>query len=232
MFGEIHRHYEEIDSTNRVALDWNDAPHGALVSADSQTNGRGRLGRKWESPSAKGLYFSVITRPKIENRAIMALVAALALAKSLESSTNLNFKIKWPNDLLCRGQKIGGLLCESRDERTIVGIGLNLTHQLEDLPTRPLFPASSLLLLGGQQFSGDWLLPAILQTLEGQFERLENGDWPRLKTELEARLWGVGEIVRVGEKMGILRGLDNGGHLQIHTSNGLESVVAGDVSWV
>ena len=232
MFGEISRHFAEIDSTNRVALDWDDAPHGAVVSADAQTHGRGRLGRNWSSPRGKGLYFSLIVRPKTENRALIALVAALALAKSLEKQTELSLKIKWPNDLLCRGQKVGGLLCESRDERTIVGIGLNLTHELEDLPARPLFPASSLLLMRGQHFARDEVLPALLQTLENHFERLENGDWPLLKAELEAKLWGVGEIVKINEKIGILRGIDESGHLRIHTSNGLETVVAGDVSWI
>ena len=166
MFGQPRKHFAEIDSTNRVALDWADAPHGALVVADSQTAGRGRLGRSWQSPAGKGLYFSLILRSDEPAPARFALLAGLAVAAAIESVCDLPIGCKWPNDILCDSKKIGGILCETRDERLIIGVGLSVTHGREDLPDRPIFPASSLLLESGKSFQIEPLLDAILSSLE------------------------------------------------------------------
>ena len=224
MFGTPHQHFDEIDSTNRAALDWREAPHGALVSADSQTRGRGRLNREWSSPRGRGLYASLVLRDI--DAAALSLRIGLGVALALERVSGLSIQIKWPNDLICRGQKIGGILCEASGERTVAGIGLNLTHRENELPSRPIFPASSLRLLGVRDLAVDDLLPPLLEELQ---RALKNSNW---REDVEKRLFGRGEIVRCGEILGMLRGVDESGALQIQTSQKLETVVAGDVNFL
>jgi BirA family biotin operon repressor/biotin-[acetyl-CoA-carboxylase] ligase len=224
MFGFPHQHFDETDSTNRIALEWADAPHGAIVTANAQSRGRGRLGREWNSPPNRGLYLSLVLRD-VDAQAL-SLRVGLGVALAVEEVTKLAIQIKWPNDLVCRDHKIGGILCDANGEKTVVGIGLNLTHRENELPERPVFPASSLRLLGARELEPDEVLPPLLESLQ---RALENSNW---REDVEARLFGRGEIVRAGEVLGMLRGVDESGALQIQTSQKLENIVAGDVSFL
>lgn len=226
MLGQPRQHFAETDSTNRVALDWIDAPGGALVWADAQTLGRGRLGRSWQSPRGKGLYFSLVLRPDEPNPARLALLAGLGVAAAVESACEVPIACKWPNDILCNGQKIGGILCETRDQRVVVGVGLNVTHQKEDLPPRPIFPASSLLLESGKTFQIEPLLEAILGALETTFALT---DW---RAAYENRMWGRGEVARADGKMGVVQGIEADGRLRLQTADGPKLIVAGELEWI
>ena len=226
MLGQPRQHFAQTDSTNRVALDWLDAPHGALVSADAQTAGRGRLGRSWHSPSGKGLYFSLVLRPDEPAPARMALLAGLGAARAIESVCPARIECKWPNDLLCNARKIGGILCEARADRLVVGIGLNLTHEREDLPTRPIFPASSLLLETGDSPDAETLLAAILPSLETTFEQT---DW---RADYESRMWGIGEIARAQNTLGVVQGIETDGRLRLRTADGPKLIGAGELEWI
>ena len=221
--GHPRRHFAAIDSTNRAALDWADAPAGALVWADAQSAGRGRLGRSWSSPAGLGLYGSLILRT---DAPALALKAGLALARAVEEVAGLPAQCKWPNDVLCRGHKIGGILCEARDQRIVVGIGLNVNQQTEDLPDRPIFPASSLLLETGRAFEVEPLLDPILAALETV---LDDENW---RATYENRLCGRGEIARVGGTIGVVLGVDGDGSLRLQTADGPRTIVAGDVEFV
>lgn len=224
--GQPRQHFALVDSTNRVALDWADAPHGALVWADAQSAGRGRLGRHWQSPAGKGLYFSLILRPDEPNPARFALLAGLGASAAVENVCAVPLQCKWPNDILCHGQKIGGILCEARDERLVVGIGLNVTHTREDLPERPIFPASSLLLESGKSFPIPNLLDAILSSLETTFEQT---DW---RTDYEKRMWGKNEVARANGILGVVDGIESDGRLRLKTADGPKFVVAGELEWI
>jgi BirA family transcriptional regulator, biotin operon repressor / biotin---[acetyl-CoA-carboxylase] ligase len=226
MFGQPHQHFAEIDSTNRVALEWEDAPHGAIVTADAQSAGRGRLGRVWNSPAGKGLYLSLVLRQNVPQNP--SLLSVLGVAEAVEALTALKVQTKWPNDVLCRGFKIGGILCEVRGDRTVVGIGLNLNHESDDLPPRPLFPASSLLLLAGRRWQVENVLPILLAHLEDVF----SSDWETQRARYEARLYGQGELARVGSLLGLVAGVDDEGRLLLQTSDGKQPVLAGDVEFV
>ena len=226
MLGQPRQYFAEIDSTNRVALDWADAPNGALVVADAQTAGRGRLGRSWQSPAGKGLYFSLILRPNEPNPARFALLAGLGVARGIEGVIDAPIQCKWPNDILCNSKKIGGILCETREERLIVGVGLNVTHAREDLPERPIFPASSLLLETGNSFSIPTLLGAILSSLETTFEQT---DW---RVAYENRMWGRGEVARSNGILGVVDGIESDGQLRLKTADGPKLVVAGELEYI
>ena len=112
--GRPRQHFAQTDSTNRVALDWADAPHGALVWADAQSAGRGRLGRSWSSPAGKGLYFSLVLRPTEPNPARYSLLAGLGAARAIERVCDLPIACKWPNDLLCHLAKKSAASCAKR----------------------------------------------------------------------------------------------------------------------
>jgi len=254
MFGEPLIVLDSVDSTNRYALDWAGAPHGAAVVAQAQTGGRGRLGRSWSSPPGRGLYLSVVLRNLPDSLvARLSLVIALATARAARALSGLPVGTKWPNDIVApdgSGQyrKIGGILCEARAEpetiqgggspgrKVVAGIGLNLTHRAEELPERPVFPASSLYLLGGREYSALEALPVVLAQLEAAIEAHQAGDWPRLRAEFSAMCAGLGEVgsVRLIDTTvyGLLKEIDDGGALILTTADGPRRLLAGDVSLI
>ena len=211
--------------------------------ADAQTGGRGRRGRAWTSPPGKGLYLSLILRPSIEPSQVphLTILAALAAAQGIESECGVTVKTKWPNDILMNRHKIGGILTEADFasgivKSVIVGIGLNINQTVDELPLRPIFPASSLLLETGRE----WPLPRITEVWIAEFSALyhhyERGGWPRLRDEFQRRCLGLGEPVTVttetGKYYGLAARLDEDGILIVQTSNGPRRVIAGDVSFV
>lgn len=147
------KYFESIGSTNDEALAWaaNEAMDLSLVIADEQTAGRGRLNRKWFTPKGTALAFSIILNPTAAEKPHLSRIvglAALALAKALQMR-GLPTQIKWPNDVLIRGRKVGGILTESvwsgEDvECVVIGIGVNV--QKGSVPPSGLlqFPATSL----------------------------------------------------------------------------------------
>jgi BirA family transcriptional regulator, biotin operon repressor / biotin---[acetyl-CoA-carboxylase] ligase len=127
--GRVHEHHDTIGSTNARAAAWAEqgAPHGALVTAEAQTAGRGRRGRSWVSPPGQ-LYASVVVRPPAATE-ISALGLAVGVALR-EGLPECGVGLKWPNDLWLVGRKLGGILCEARWHGTsteaVVGFGINL----------------------------------------------------------------------------------------------------------
>ncbi len=140
-FGRPYFYYEEISSTNDkvMALASEGFPEGTLVIAESQTKGRGRLGRNWISLPKKGLYFSFLLRPPVEARLIpqLTLISALTMIESLEALYGVDARLKWPNDIVINGKKLAGILAEAQVEPqrvkfVVIGIGLNVFYQPED----------------------------------------------------------------------------------------------------
>ena len=110
-------------------------PEGALVVADHQTAGRGRLGRSWDAPAGTALLFSLLLKPPPERDVPqLSLVAGIAVADTLERTLGLSVQIKWPNDVMLRRRKIAGCLAEARDEAVVLGIGVNVNQTSEQLP--------------------------------------------------------------------------------------------------
>ncbi len=141
------------DSTNLRAalLAESGAPHGTVLCADSQTGGRGRLGRTWESPPGLNLYVSLLVRPGIDPREAprLTLVAAVALAEAVEEAAGIPAALKWPNDLYLGGKKAAGILAEmsadpDRVRHVVVGIGVNVNAGSEDFPAYLRARATSL----------------------------------------------------------------------------------------
>ena len=172
---------DAIDSTNRFlkALSAQESCENfTVVSTESQTEGKGQRGSGWTSEAGKNLAFSVLYNKKIEeitNLFTLNIIVALSVVESLKTVCNLNFAIKWPNDILAENKKIAGILIENTFKnqnkvQSIIGIGLNVNQsQFENLPQ-----ASSLFLLENQLFDREALLISIVNRLEFNLKQLKN----------------------------------------------------------
>jgi BirA family biotin operon repressor/biotin-[acetyl-CoA-carboxylase] ligase len=236
--------FQETTSTNDVVekLARDGVKEGVVVFAESQSRGRGRLGRKWVSPAHKGLWFSVLLRPQLRpaEATQLTVAAATALARAVQSQTGLAPDIKWPNDLLVNGRKIAGILTEMSAEvdcvnYLIIGMGVDVNQNASDFPPDVRKLASSLKLETGQPVPRAELAAAILQELDRDYTRICAGGFPELADEWESRCTTIGQhvTVLVGERrvQGRAESLDDAGALLVRTQHGrIERILGGDVT--
>lgn len=171
-FGRDYRYVESAPSTQLLLSP--DAPEGAVVVAGEQTAGRGRLGRRWLAPAGTSLLCSVQLRPRVDPRRLPELtgVAAHGTAEAIEDVTGLAPEIKEPNDLLIAGRKVAGVLAEAREDRVVLGIGINVNIPEGRLPTDE---ATSLLIETGRELDRSDLLVELLDRLERRYDDWLNG---------------------------------------------------------
>ena len=214
---------------------------GVVIFAESQTKGRGRLGRPWVSPPGKGLWFSVLLRPKLRVQAAtqLTVATATALARAIHLQTGLQPAIKWPNDLLIGGKKIAGILTEINGEvdcvsYAILGIGVDVNVGADEFPTELCKTATSLKIEAGHDVNRADLAVAILRELDTAYARLCRGEFPAIAEEWRAACKTIGEEVSIciGDRQvhGRAETLDSDGALLVRTQQGhLERVIGGDV---
>ena len=184
LLGRLLHILDETASTNTVAmrLGHDGAPHGAIVLAERQTAGRGRLGRSWHSPGGVNLYASILLRlPPREQRLArwlswIPLITGVAAVHGLLRVSPLRASLKWPNDLLVGSRKLGGILSEShlaqRNAFVVVGLGVNVNLAAQDLPGELRDVATSVYIETGMRLHRASLLCALLDELEPRYERL------------------------------------------------------------
>lgn len=233
--------YDAIDSTNRRASEWARAGalDGAVVLAERQTAGKGRLGRRWFAPGGSSLLMSIVLRPDIQplQAQRMTMICSLGAAQAIEQLTGLIAALKWPNDLLLSGKKLGGVLTElgvsgGRLTHVIVGMGLNINLALEQLP-EVMSPPTSLLAELGRPVDRQVLLLSILSCVDGLYDRFLSG-WSPHEAWRE-RLDTIGREVSVGDADGVVTGVaedvDADGALLVRSSDGVvRRMLAGDVT--
>lgn len=166
--------FDCVDSTNllckRQAMDG--AADGFAAIADRQTAGRGRLGRSFQSPGGLGLYLSILWRPGCDAAALLPLPAlgAVAAKRAVERTCGLRCAVKWPNDLVIGGKKVGGILTESvvlgADMAVVLGIGINVSHTPSDFEGEVRDMAASLQMVAGKPVSRAALAAALLEELD------------------------------------------------------------------
>ena len=229
----------ETSSTNDVARDQGrrGEPAGFVVAASRQTAGRGRQGRAWESPPGRGLYVSILLRPELRaaETSRLPILASVAAVDAVEAVTGTRPQIKWPNDLLLRGRKLGGLLIETemagaRVAFAVLGIGINVRHAEGDFSPEVRALATSLYLATGQLHRRADVLVALLQALERRLER----PFDEAREAWTASSLTLGQRVELntgrGRKLGQAMGLDDSGALLLRADSGeIEAISAGDM---
>ncbi|HEY1422746.1 MAG TPA: biotin--[acetyl-CoA-carboxylase] ligase [Candidatus Acidoferrum sp.] len=243
MFAKKIHHFFRTDSTNRVAMDlaYAGEPEGTVVLAEEQTAGRGRAGRTWHSERASGIYVTLLLRPRISpvQAPLLTMMAGLSAHAAIQSQTGLQPDVKWPNDLMLNGKKLGGILTEMHAEPTlvrfvIVGIGLNVNQ--EKFPAELSGTATSLRAETGKVQSRLELLARLLREFETDYNRfLREGSRSITERFTQVSSYARGKKVRVSNGhesyAGVTAGLLPEGLLQVLRDDGaLVTVFAGDVA--
>jgi BirA family transcriptional regulator, biotin operon repressor / biotin---[acetyl-CoA-carboxylase] ligase len=244
VIGRDIRVFQETTSTNDVVekLARDKVKEGVVVFAESQTKGRGRLGRTWISPSHKGLWFSVLLRPELrpQEATQLTVASATALRRAIEANTGVRAKIKWPNDILIGGKKVAGILTEltaelDRVKHIILGIGVDVNLNATEFPPDLRKIATSLKIEFGKAISRAGLAVAILRELDHDYARVCAGKFEAIADEWEEHSGTIGQpvTIQVGERRihGRAESLDDDGALLLRTEHGrLERVTGGDVT--
>jgi len=243
LFGRRIYHFFKTDSTNRVAMELGHAgeAEGAVVLAEEQTKGRGRMGRSWQSERAAGIYVTLLLRPKLApvQAPLLTMMAGLSAHAAVEAVTGLAVDLKWPNDLMIHGKKLGGILTEMHAEPAqvrfvIVGIGLNVNQESFSSELAPI--ATSLRIETGKQQSRLELLVRLLREFESDYNRLLREGVTSIVTKFEGlSSYAKGKRVQVTNGAesyaGVTAGLAPDGLLQVKRDDGkLVTVLAGDVT--
>ena len=239
VMGQKIHHFDSLDSTMNEAfrLGMDGAPEGTVVVAETQSKGRGRLGRVWTSPKGKGLYFSIILRPACapSEAARLTLLAAVAVGEAVETNTGTQARIKWPNDLLLNGKKFCGILTEMNAETdrvrfVIVGIGLNVNAAVSQIPS----DATSLKIAQGRAIIRVALLQEILRAFEARYQGMLKDGYAGVLSEWRKRSAMDGRKVRFvdrgRETAGVAVGLAEDGGLLVKLANGaVVKRISGDI---
>lgn len=235
--------FQETASTNDVAekIARDGVREGVVVFAESQTRGRGRLGRVWMSPPRRGLWFSVLLRPDLrpQETTQLTVISATALRRAIRTVTGLTAEIKWPNDLLFSGKKVAGILTEmsaelDRVRHVILGIGVDVNLTAAEFPADLRKVATSLKIETGRDICRAELAAEILRELDADYARICSHKFHDVADEWEAACVSIGRnvIVHIGDRKirGHAESLDEDGALLVRTEHGhLERIIGGDV---
>jgi len=234
---------DAVDSTNLQACRFGDdgESEGLVIVADQQSSGKGRVGRRWESPSGVNLYASILLRPAILpfDAPKLTFLSAVAVCRAILSVTGLRATVKWPNDVLLNGRKVAGLLNEMSAETdrvnyVVLGIGVNLNMRNDQFPEDLRYPATSLAIAKGSPVSRLDFTRILLQEIDTLYQLfLEKGSGP-VFVAWEQLCEMTGKSVRVDcnglQIEGVMTGLAEDGALLVCTATGkVERIYAGDV---
>lgn len=243
--GRTIYHFGETGSTNIDAKRLADegAPHGTLVVADTQTMGRGRRGRGWESEDAgKAVYMTLLLKPQFspEYASRVTLLMAMAVTSALEEvCEGQSVQIKWPNDVVINGRKACGILTEMSAEpgyihHVVIGTGINVNQS--SFPKEIEQTAASVFRETGKTQPRAQIIARVMFFFEQYYECfVQTHDLSALREQYEAHLAGIGREVRVldpkGEYTGVSKGITDSGELVVEKEDGTRvEVYAGEVS--
>ncbi|MBQ7288851.1 MAG: biotin--[Clostridia bacterium] len=239
-FGKPLHFHSTLDSTNikAKALAETGAPGGTVVLAESQTAGKGRLGRTFYSPAQQGVYFSLLLRPESfgENAMLLTSMCAVATAEAIEAVAPVKVQIKWVNDLLIKGKKVCGILTEAgfcleeqRMDYVIVGIGVNCGPQAFPPELRDI--ATSIENETGIPLNRSLLVAEILKRIEIGLKTMENRAFLSACRSRSALLGKTVTVYRGAACYSATAvGIDDEGALQVKTQDGVvQSLVSGEV---
>ena len=244
VIGRDVRVFTETTSTNDIIekLARDGVAEGSVVFAETQTRGRGRMGRQWHSPTGSGLWFSVLLRPRLRPSAAtqLTVVSAVAVARAIERETGLRPDIKWPNDIMFGQKKVAGILLElgaelDRIRHATLGIGIDVNVDPAELPAEVREVATSLRSELGRVVDRASLATAVLRELDHLYQRLGDGDFHEIGDEWMRRCSTLGRrvVIHIGDRRvtGRAEALDDEGALLVRTEFGtIERIIGGDVT--
>ena len=232
-------YFDAVNSTMDEAfrLGMEGLEEGTVVCAESQSKGRGRLGRSWTSPKGKGIYMSVILRPRLSQAGVsqLTLLAAVAVAEAIQKISGVAAQIKWPHDLLVHNKKLVGILTEMNAETDrvkfiVVGIGINVNASASQLPPH----ATSLKNETLQNFSRVELVQEILRIFEHWYLRFQGEGFAPVITRWKELSLTLGKHIRISDPHQTIEGkaidIDADGGLLIRSDTGIViKKMSGDV---
>lgn len=234
---------DEVDSTNNEAKRQAEcgACSGTIIISEKQTAGKGRRGRNWTSPKDCSVFMTVLLKPDMppSRASMLTLVAAMAVRHAVYEVSGVEAMIKWPNDLVCDGKKICGILTEMSAEMdyinyVIIGIGINVN--MEEFPEEIADKASSLSLCCGKRLDRNRIIASFCNAFERVYARfMPDCDMKNLMEEYNAVLVNLGKPVRVMDMENVCEGISEGinekGELLVRKADGtVERILSGEVS--
>lgn len=236
------RVFDSVDSSNSEAkrAAENGAAHGLLIIGEQQTAGRGRRGKAWDSQKGEGIFMTLLLKPDLEpgNASMLTLVMGMAVRDALKTVAGLDAWIKWPNDIVCDGKKICGILTEMSAQidyinHIVIGVGINVHNR--EFPEEVRHVAASIYQQTGRQIRRAPLIAEIMNRFEEYYARyLKTQNLSELKEEYNAHLINRGRRVRVcdikEDFTGTAWGINERGELLVETEDGMVTVSAGEVS--
>ena len=246
LFGKKIYYFDTINSTQNFAVELASKPreNGTIVIAEKQTQGRGRLNRKWTSPSG-GVWLSVILRPEFEISAatLFPMVSSLALSLAIEKVLKIKPKLKWPNDLTISGKKVAGILVDASIESgkidyLILGVGINFKIDVKkiekNIKNTGNYYGVATLVAKSNKTNAVQLIQVFLLELERLYDLLSEGYSKFIITEWTKRSSTIGKIINVTSSAGPIHGkaikIDNDGALVISSKGKSHRVLVGDIS--
>ncbi|HEU5487409.1 MAG TPA: biotin--[acetyl-CoA-carboxylase] ligase [Candidatus Nitrosotalea sp.] len=238
-------YFGTIDSTQNFALELAKRPHenGSLVIADRQTQGRGRLNRKWVSPKG-GIWMSILLRPNFEPSytSLFPMATSLALAVSIEKTLKIKTELKWPNDITIKGNKVAGILIDASVESNkidylIIGIGINfkINPSTVSKSIKQKKYGITTLVTKDQDTSPVELVQQFLAELEKTYNCIVSGNVGTIRKEWMKRSSTIGKNVTITTTTGTLKGkvtgIDKTGALALSRNGKVQRVLAGDMTY-
>ena len=237
--GRYIDYYSCIDSTNiQMKRVGKNMPEGYTIVAEKQENGKGRLGRVWQSQSCDSIYMSILLKPDIHiaQVPIITLLCGLSVCKTIERVTGEEFGIKWPNDIVHRNKKLAGILCEGcmtgdKPEFVVVGLGLNVSNRI--FPDEISSKACSLYTIQGKDYDKKGIICDILSDFEQHYEMFKKDAYFFLD-EYKKKCVTLGREVSFKKNSldfsGVAYDIDCNGDLLVKTDSGSVTVSSGEVT--
>jgi len=243
MFGKEILYYPKLKgSSNKKAgelIREKRIPAGTVVIASLQTEGKGRRGKVWESPSG-GTWFSIIIKPNmsIQETARLSLVFAVAISNALDRYVPLKTELKWPNDVYYQGKKLCGILLETSGEidqvdYVVVGVGINVNLGKESFSELTREKATSLLIASGRRYKLENVLVDVLVSMEKYYNLLLAQGFNTILHEFKDKCFHLNQNVAIQVVHQVVKGknldIDEMGSLLVKTENGVEKLTTGDI---
>ncbi len=240
IIGNVVNFHSVVGSTNELAKEiaLSGGEEGTVVVSNKQTEGVGRMGRRWES-SEGGLYLSVVLRPNVgqDELSILPLITGLAVSKAISTTYMFETSVKWPNDILIGGKNTAGILTQSsmkgeKVEYVILGIGINVNNPMKDLPHDTRRRSTSISEVRGRDQDRGEMLRNLLTFLDLHYQRFLQGGGPQMLEEWSDRCETIGRAVRIQMVDDAIRGsalgIDETGALMVKQGLDIVRITSGD----